>query len=57
MTVAIKSAPIKNMRQSLITAKERRKSFQGKVGFLWGLESLINGGNFTVYGLVIGRYI
>lgn len=46
MTVAIKSAPIKNMRQSLITANERKESFQGKVGFLWGLESLINGREF-----------
>lgn len=53
MTVAIKSAPIKNMRQSLITAKERRKSFQGKVGFLWGLESLINGREF--YSLWVGH--
>ena len=34
MVVAIKSTPIKNIRQSLITAKERRGHFQGKVGFL-----------------------
>ena len=53
MTVAIKSAPIKNMRQSLITAKERRKSFQGTVGFLWGLESLINVREF--YRLWVGH--
>lgn len=46
MTVAIKSAPIKNMRQSLLTAKERRGRFQGKVRFLWGLQSLINGREF-----------
>lgn len=44
--VAIKSAPIKNMRQSLTTAKERRGHSQGKVGFLRGLESLINGREF-----------
>lgn len=42
-TVAIKSAPRKDMKYSLIMARESTESFQRKVGFLRVFQRWING--------------
>lgn len=46
MIMDIKSACRKDRRQSLITASESTESIQGKEGFLWSLNELMEG-NYT----------